>query len=51
MHQASKTKTSLFLATQFNHPDWFGFHFYDIIMPLFLFLVGVVIPFSMESRV
>ena len=51
LHEASQTKTSLFLATQFDHPDWFGFHFYDIIMPLFLFLVGVVIPFSMERRV
>ncbi|MGY5846144.1 acyltransferase family protein [Salegentibacter sp. HM20] len=39
-----------FLATQFSHPDWYGFHFYDIIMPLFLFLVGVVIPFSIDSR-
>ncbi|MGM5468963.1 acyltransferase family protein [Flavobacteriaceae bacterium LMO-SS05] len=39
------------LANQFSHPEWFGFHFYDIIMPLFLFVVGVVIPFSMERRV
>jgi len=39
-----------FLANQFSHPEWYGFHFYDIIMPLFLFLVGVVIPFSLESR-
>ncbi|ALJ06295.1 hypothetical protein APS56_14635 [Pseudalgibacter alginicilyticus] len=51
LHQASQTTISSFFATQFEHPDWFGFHFYDIIMPLFLFLVGVVIPFSMERRV
>lgn len=51
LNKASKTGTTQFLATQFDHPDWFGFHFYDIIMPLFLFLVGVVIPFSMERRV
>lgn len=51
LHQASQTETTLFLATQFDHPEWFGFHFYDIVMPLFLFLVGVVIPFSMERRV
>lgn len=38
------------LAKQFEHPEWFGFHFYDIIMPLFLFLVGLVIPFSLEKR-
>lgn len=51
LHQASQSETTGFLATQFEHPEWFGFHFYDIIMPLFLFLVGVVIPFSMERRV
>lgn len=51
LHIAAQTETSGFLATQFEHPDWFGFHFYDIIMPLFMFLVGVVIPFSMERRV
>lgn len=51
LHQGSQTAATGFLATQFEHPEWFGFHFYDIIMPLFLFLVGVVIPFSMERRV
>ncbi|MDO6492243.1 MULTISPECIES: acyltransferase family protein [unclassified Cellulophaga] len=50
LHSASQTNFSGFLATQFKHPKWFGFHFYDIIMPLFLFLVGVVIPFSLEKR-
>ena len=39
-----------FLAEQFSHPEWFGFHFYDIIMPLFLFVVGAVIPFSITKR-
>ncbi|MCL4782448.1 MAG: DUF5009 domain-containing protein [Bryobacterales bacterium] len=32
---------------QFEHVEWAGFHFYDLIFPLFLFLVGVVLPFSM----
>jgi predicted acyltransferase len=39
-----------FLAAQFHHPEWFGFHYYDIIMPLFLFVVGAVIPFSLSKR-
>lgn len=39
-----------FLAIQFTHPQWFGFHFYDIIMPLFLFVVGAVIPYSLNRR-
>lgn len=38
------------LANQFSHPKWFGSTFYDIIMPLFLFVVGAVIPFSLSKR-
>ncbi|MFH0757502.1 MAG: DUF5009 domain-containing protein [Bacteroidota bacterium] len=38
------------LAQQFDHPEWFGFHVWDIIMPLFLFVVGAVIPFSIQKR-
>jgi predicted acyltransferase len=34
---------------QLDHVDWEGFHFYDLIFPLFLFLVGTVIPFSLDS--
>ncbi len=32
---------------QLEHAPWDGFRFYDLIFPLFLFLVGVVIPFSL----
>ncbi len=35
------------LAMQFEHPEWIGFTFYDFIFPLFLFLAGVSIPFSL----
>jgi predicted acyltransferase len=35
------------LARQFVHPAWIGFTFYDFIFPLFLFLAGVSIPFSL----
>jgi predicted acyltransferase len=42
---------SQFLEDQFQHPDWFGSHFYDIIMPLFLFIVGVVIPYSLSKKI
>ena len=33
-----------------NHPAWIGFSAWDLIMPLFLFVVGVVIPFSFTKR-
>src|SRR4249919_2153581 len=29
-----------------SHPAWNGFHFYDLIFPLFLFLAGVATPYS-----
>lgn len=32
---------------QFHHVDWEGFVAWDIIMPLFLFMSGITIPFSM----
>jgi predicted acyltransferase len=36
-------------ADQFEHVAWEGFRFYDLIFPLFLFLVGVVVPFSLSK--
>jgi predicted acyltransferase len=34
------------LSDQFEHPAWNGFHFYDLIFPLFLFIAGVATPYS-----
>lgn len=34
------------LANQLTHPAWNGFHFYDLIFPLFLFMAGCATPFS-----
>ncbi|MFT5886596.1 MAG: putative acyltransferase [Arcticibacterium sp.] len=33
-------------SNQFTHPEWNGFHMYDLIFPLFLFLAGVSTPLS-----
>src|SRR4051812_46176696 len=38
------------LAYQLNHPSWTGFSAWDMIMPLFLFIVGVAMPFSLGRR-
>jgi len=38
------------LSVQLEHVRWEGFHFYDNIFPLFLFIVGAVIPFALVSR-
>lgn len=37
------------LVQQFEHVKWNGFRFYDLIFPLFLFIVGVVLPFSLAK--
>lgn len=38
------------LADQFEHVPWSGFHFYDLVFPLFMFLVGVSMPLSITKR-
>lgn len=35
------------LAGQMTHPGWHGFAFYDFLFPLFLFVAGVSLPFSL----
>jgi predicted acyltransferase len=39
------------LERQFDHVPWIGFVAWDLIMPLFLFIVGVAMPFSIGKRV
>ncbi len=40
------------VAEQFSdHVEWAGFRFYDMIFPLFLFIIGVVLPFSIGRRI
>ena len=41
------TATS-FISTQLKHVAWEGFHHYDGISPLFLFLIGISIVLSMD---
>ncbi len=38
------------LGYQMSHPDWIGFSAWDMIMPLFLFIVGAAMPFSFAKR-
>ena len=39
------------LSDQLHHTVWNGFTFYDMIFPLFLFVSGTALPFSMQKRV
>ncbi len=48
-HALAKATGSPFwggIAEELSHPAWNGFHFYDLIFPLFLFMAGVATPFS-----
>lgn len=37
------------VALEFEHSIWHGFTFYDLVFPLFLFIVGLAIPFSLSK--
>jgi len=39
------------MARQLEHVPWAGFHFYDLVFPTFVFLMGVAIPFSLTRMV
>ena len=41
----------VFLADQLKHCDWAGFHFEDLIFPLFVFMVGVSLVFSLSKTI
>jgi predicted acyltransferase len=47
--QATGFKFLSNIHVHFDH-SWGQFHFYDLIMPLFLFIVGVVMPVSFKKR-
>lgn len=39
------------LAAQLRHPPWQGFTFFDLIFPLFIFIVGVSLIFSLSRTI
>lgn len=43
-----------FLGTQLDHHNWdglqHGLHFWDLIQPFFMFIVGVALPFAVANR-
>ena len=39
------------LAAQMEHCKWAGFRFYDLIFPLFVFIVGAAIPYSLPRMI
>jgi predicted acyltransferase len=49
LNRMSQTAPTQFLANQLEHAEWEGFHFYDLIFPLFVFLVGVSMVYSLSK--
>ena len=51
LHKMSQSRPTSFLADQLDHAEWEGFHFYDLIFPLFIFIVGVSLVFSLTKTI
>jgi predicted acyltransferase len=50
LHDALDNPATAQIRMQLTHVKWEGFRFEDLIMPLFLFIVGVVMPYSFAKR-
>ncbi|MFC2161565.1 acyltransferase family protein [Acidobacteriota bacterium] len=50
LHDIFQSPATEFIQTQLSHVRWEGFRFWDLIMPLFLFIVGTAMPFSFSKR-
>lgn len=40
-----------FVGIQLHHAGWEGLHFWDLIQPFFMFIVGVAMPLSFSKRI
>ncbi|MEO2014920.1 MAG: heparan-alpha-glucosaminide N-acetyltransferase domain-containing protein [Fuerstiella sp.] len=49
LDKTNDSAVTTFLSTQLRHVKWEGFRFYDLIFPLFLFIVGISIVFSLDK--
>jgi predicted acyltransferase len=49
LHEMNGNPIAKFIAEQMDHAEWAGFRFYDLIFPLFVFIMGVSTVFSLEK--
>jgi predicted acyltransferase len=49
LHEVSRNPATKFIAEQLDHAEWAGFHFYDLIFPMFVFIMGVSTVFSLTK--
>jgi len=50
LHKIFDNPVTSVISRQLGHAQWEGFRFEDLIFPLFLFIVGIVMPFSLLRR-
>lgn len=50
LHPIFDSPVTEFIDRQLRHVPWEGFRSWDLIMPLFLFIVGAAMPFSFAKR-
>src|ERR1700712_155684 len=48
--KATHWRIFLWMSAELHHTVWNGFTFYDMIFPLFLFIAGVSMPYSLQRK-
>src|SRR5688572_29922417 len=38
------------IINQFFHKDWHGLHFWDLVQPLFMFMAGIAMAYSLSKQ-
>jgi predicted acyltransferase len=51
LNRMSQSAPTGFLAYELTHSGWEGFRFYDLIFPLFVFMAGVSLVFSLSKTI
>jgi predicted acyltransferase len=51
LHRIKPSPAVNFLTSQLTHKNWEGVTFYDLIFPLFVFIVGVSLVFSLTKTI
>ncbi len=51
LHKIKPSPAVNFITTQLTHKNWEGVAFYDLIFPLFVFIVGVSLVFSLTKTI
>ncbi len=51
LHRISTSGAVNVVASQMDHKPWEGMAFYDLIFPLFVFIVGVSLVFSLGRTI